>query len=318
MKGFKIKDVEDITTVSSNAKNTVNNVNAAGEVFDGNFTGSDVSVAGQSVASTVVTGLESAAVIAPEALPKIASGLGRTNIGLTTWGGINDGIDIYTDYKNPRSKVKASSTLSLGSNIAGGLAGGALVAAGMGATVVGAPVIVALGATSFVLWGASSLIGDISLNDAIVHGLGDILYGGPNADKRNTNHPEEELPEISGSQQNQLMAISKTPSFNYTSHKKDSVAGYNLYQMLDNAEDTISNSTMNGFTVYVMGKTIQPTCMGDEAGIGGGVKSGTVGKEVRATTGAPSILYCGYLSIRAGDECTMNNENVEGEYISLC
>ena len=125
-------------------------------------------------------------------------------------------------------------------------------------------------------------------------------------------------PEISGSQQNQLMAISKTPSFNYTSHKKDSVAGYNLYQMLDNAEDTISSSTMNGFTVYVMGKTIQPTCMGDEAGIGGGVKSGTVGKEVRATSGAPSILYCGYLSIRAGDTCTMNNENVEGEYISLC
>lgn len=125
-------------------------------------------------------------------------------------------------------------------------------------------------------------------------------------------------PEISGSQQNQLMAISKTPSFNYTSHKKDSVAGYNLYQMLDNAEDTISNSTMNGFTVYVMGKTIQPTCMGDEAGIGGGVKSGTVGKEIRATSGAPSILYCGYLSIRADDTCTMNNENVEGKYISLC
>ena len=124
--------------------------------------------------------------------------------------------------------------------------------------------------------------------------------------------------QLSGSQQNQLMAISKTPSFNYTSHKKDSVAGYNLYQMLDNAEDTISSSTMNGFTVYVMGKTIQPTCMGDEAGIGGGVKSGTVGKEVRATSGAPSILYCGYLSIRAGDTCTMNNENVEGEYISLC
>lgn len=318
MKGFKVKDVEDITTVSSNAKNTVNNVNAADEVFDGNATGSDVSVVSQSIASTIVTGVETAAMVAPEALPKVASGLGRTNIGLTTWGGINDGIDIYTDYKNPRSKVKASSTLSLGSNIAGGLAGGALVAAGMGAAVVGTPIIVALGTASLALWGASSLVGDISLNDAIVHGLSDMLYGGPNADNRGASDPEEELPEISGSQQNQLMAISKSPSFNYTSHKKDSVAGYNLYQMLDNAEDTISNSTMNGFTVYVMGKTIQPTCMGDETGVGGGVKSGTVGKEIRATSGAPSILYCGYLSIRADDTCTMNNENVEGKYISLC
>ena len=328
LKVFKVKDAEDITTVSSNAKNTVNNINAADGVFDGDATGLDKSVASQSLASTVVTGAETAAVVAPEALTKVTPLLGKSNIGLTTWGAGNDIATIKRDYSDADADVKASSVLSLGSNVAGGLAGSAAVAAGLGVTVVGAPVIVALGGASFALWGASMVVGDISANDAIVNGLGNI---GTAASRRilsildpdNNASPKDfdkqyDLPEISGSQQNQLMAISKTPSFNYTSHKKDSVAGYNLYQMLDNAEDTISNSTMNGFTVYVMGKTIQPTCMGDEAGVGGGVKSGTVGKEIRATSGAPSIMYCGYLSIRADDTCTMNNENVEGKYISLC
>ncbi|MGP5505656.1 PAAR-like domain-containing protein [Psychrobacter celer] len=325
---LRTEDAADLLTLGTNAKNGVTNVDAAGNVFDGNTTGLDTSIAGQSVAGTVVTGVETAAVVAPEALPKIASGLGKTNVGLTGWGAYNDLATMRRDYRNPESKIQASSALSLGSNVAGGLAGGAAVAAGLGISVVGAPVIVILGGTSIALWGASMVVGDISANDAIVHGLGNI---GTAASRRilsildpdNNALPKDfdkqyDLPEISGSQQNQLMAISKTPSFNYTSHKKDSVAGYNLYQMLDNAEDTISNSTMNGFTVYVMGKTIQPTCMGDEAGVGGGVKSGTVGKEIRATSGAPSIMYCGYLSIRADDTCTMNNENVEGKYISLC
>ncbi|WP_201613271.1 PAAR-like domain-containing protein [Psychrobacter immobilis] len=328
MSKFGVKDGADLLTGSNNAKNAVNNLDAATNVFDGNATSLDTSIAGQTVAGTVTGIVETGVMVAPEALPKIASGLGKTNVGLATWGAGNDIATMTNDYKDPDRDVKAANALSLGSNVAGGLAGGAVIAAGLGTAVVGAPVIVALGTASLALWGASNLVGDISANDAIVDGLGNIgtavsrriLHA---LDPENNASPKDfgktyDLPEISGSQQNQLMAISKSPSFNYTSHKKDSVAGYNLYQMLDNAEDTISNSTMNGFTVYVMGKTIQPTCMGDEAGVGGGVKSGTVGKEIRATSGAPSILYCGYLSIRADDTCTMNNENVEGKYISLC
>lgn len=332
VKGLPIntKDIEGIMTVGSNAKNTVNNVNAADGVFDGETTFLDTSVSTQSISSTVITGVETAGVVAsssaksaPQIFSKAAPLLGKTNIVLVGWGAGNDTATIINDYKNPEELVKASSALSLASNVMAGLATGAVV------TGVGAPVAVVLGGASIVLWGASVLVdSDLSLkdavtprldvmNDAVVHGLGDMGTAASRAILGFLD-PEEELPEISGSQQNQLMAISKTPSFNYTSHKKDSVAGYNLYQMLDNAEDTISSSSMNGFTVYVMGKTIQPTCMGDEAGIGGGVKSGTVGKEVRATSGAPSIFYCGYMSIRADDTCTMNNENVEGKYISLC
>ena len=263
-----------------------------------------------------------------ENIAKAGSRLGAAGIALDT------GTLAYDVY-HPEREAKVANVLG---SISGGLGVAAVTATG---TIAGAPAGAVLLVLSGGFAGASIAVGDLTVNqvnDAVVGGMRAIEAGSTSAIKggldlagrgalslgsslMNAGNALEDLfdlPKISGSQQNQLMAISKTPSFNYTSHKKDSVAGYNLYQMLDNAEDTISNSTMNGFTVYVMGQTIQPTCMGDEAGVGGGVKSGTVGKEVRATSGAPSILYCGYLAIRADDTCTMNNENVEGKYISLC
>ena len=178
LKVFKVKDAEEVITVSSNAKNSVNNINAADGVFDGDVTSLDKHVASQSLASTVVTGAETAAVVAPEALTKVTPLLGKSNVVLTTWGARNDIATIESDYNSSEEYVKASSVLSLGSNIAGGLAGGAAVAAGLGVTVVGAPVIVALGGASFALWGASMVVGDISANDAIVNGLGDIGTAG--------------------------------------------------------------------------------------------------------------------------------------------
>ncbi|MDY3307050.1 hypothetical protein [Psychrobacter sanguinis] len=39
-----------------------------------------------------------------------------------------------------------------------------------------------------------------------------------------------------GSKSTVLIAISNGPSFNYTSYKKDTVAGYTLYSFIDNAE----------------------------------------------------------------------------------
>lgn len=306
------------STITSNATGTFDNLdNISGSIEDGKVTNDEKNKIAQGIADSVVTAGDTAIIVsnsgdAVESFVKTGKYLGVAGGGVAVWGGYNDSKDIYQDWKDEEQDVKANDTLSLLSNAA------AIGATGAALTGVGAPVAVVLGVTSLVLGVASSLVDEnLSANDALVHGLGRSMNSGANATRRILD-PEEDLPEISGSQQNQLMAISKTPSFNYTSHKKDSVAGYNLYQMLDNAEDTISNSTMNGFTVYVMGKTIQPTCMGDEAGVGGGVKSGTVGKEIRATSGAPSILYCGYLAIRADDTCTMNNENVEGKYISLC
>ncbi|MFC6205581.1 PAAR-like domain-containing protein [Psychrobacter urativorans] len=121
--------------------------------------------------------------------------------------------------------------------------------------------------------------------------------------------------QLGGSQQANLMAISVAPSFNYTSHKKDAVAAYTLFQMLDNAVDTVSTVSFNGQPAYVLAQTTQPTCKGDESGIGGGVKSGTVGKEVKPTSGSSGVFVAGKALIREADTCTMNNANTTGKYI---
>ena len=120
-----------------------------------------------------------------------------------------------------------------------------------------------------------------------------------------------------GSKDTVLMAISNGPSFNYTSHKKDAVAGYTLYSFIDNAEATAEHTFFNGQPAYLLDQTTQPKCFGDAAGIGGGVKSGTIGGEVKPISGSSTIFIEGKALVREGDTCTMNNENVEGTYVSV-
>ncbi|MGP5493784.1 DUF4150 domain-containing protein [Psychrobacter celer] len=140
---------------------------------------------------------------------------------------------------------------------------------------------------------------------------------GPRATLDNAKKVWESLfgaSQLGGSQQGQIIAISE-PSFNYTSHKKDSVAGYTLVQVIDNAVDTAKHTTFNGVPAYLLAQTTQPSCQGDEAGIGGGVKSGTVGGEVKPTSASSSIFVEGKALVREGDTCTMNNGNTTGKYI---
>ncbi|MGP5494673.1 DUF4150 domain-containing protein [Psychrobacter celer] len=120
-----------------------------------------------------------------------------------------------------------------------------------------------------------------------------------------------------GSKATVLMAISNGPSFNYTSHKKDAVAGYTLYAFIDNAEATAEHTFFNGQPAYLLDQTTQPKCFGDAAGIGGGVRSGTVGGEVKPTSGSSTIFIEGKALVREGDTCTMNNGNVTGKYVSV-
>ncbi len=91
-----------------------------------------------------------------------------------------------------------------------------------------------------------------------------------------------------GSKDTVLMAISLGPSINYTSYKKDAIAGYILYSFIDNA-----------------------------AGRGGGVRSGTIGGEVKPTSGSSTIFIEGKALVREGDTCTMNNGNVTGKYVTV-
>lgn len=120
-----------------------------------------------------------------------------------------------------------------------------------------------------------------------------------------------------GSKDTVLMAISTGPSFNYTSHKKDAVAGYTLYAFIDNAEATAEHTFFNGQPAYLLDQTTQPKCFGDAAGRGGGVRSGTIGGEVKPTSGSSTIFIEGKALIREGDTCTMNNGNVKGKYVTV-
>ncbi|TSB21709.1 DUF4150 domain-containing protein [Psychrobacter sp. YGAH215] len=120
-----------------------------------------------------------------------------------------------------------------------------------------------------------------------------------------------------GSKATVLMAISNGPSFNYTSHKKDAVAGYTLYAFIDNAEATAEHTFFNGQPAYLLDQTTQPKCFGDAAGRGGGVKSGTIGGEVKPTSGSSTIFIEGKALVREGDTCTMNNGNVKGKYVTV-
>lgn len=120
-----------------------------------------------------------------------------------------------------------------------------------------------------------------------------------------------------GSKDTVLMAISSGPSFNYTSHKKDAIAGYTLYSFIDNAEATAEHTFFNGQPAYLLDQTTQPKCFGDAAGRGGGVKSGTIGGEVKPTSGSSTIFIEGKALIREGDTCTMNNGNVKGKYVTV-
>ena len=122
---------------------------------------------------------------------------------------------------------------------------------------------------------------------------------------------------LSGAKQSKLIAISIAPSFNYMNSKRTSVGGFTLIQTLDNAISTAGMSNFNSQPAYLLAQTTQPTCTGDEAGWAGGVKSGTVGKEVKPTSGSETIIVEGKQLVREGDTCTMNNVNTTGKYVSV-
>lgn len=121
--------------------------------------------------------------------------------------------------------------------------------------------------------------------------------------------------QLGGSQQSQLTAISKGPSIYWSSHKKNSTIGLVVYQTMDNAINAAKHTTFNGQPAYLLAKTTQPTCQGDATGRGGGVRSGTIGKEVKPTGGSSTIFVEGKALVRQGDTCTMNNGNTTGSYV---
>lgn len=69
-----------------------------------------------------------------------------------------------------------------------------------------------------------------------------------------------------------------------------------LTQSLDNAENIAKHTTLNGKNAYILSQTSQPNCTGDASGIGGGIKSGTIGKQIKPIKGASNIFVEGKLN----------------------
>ncbi|MCC3346215.1 hypothetical protein [Psychrobacter sanguinis] len=53
---------------------------------------------------------------------------------------------------------------------------------------------------------------------------------------------------------------------NYTSHKKDAIAGYVLTAVIDNAVVNSEHTSLNGQPAYLLDQTTQPSCVGDAVG----------------------------------------------------
>lgn len=91
---------------------------------------------------------------------------------------------------------------------------------------------------------------------------------------------------------------------------------YPVVADLSTSAGVVPTVRFNGDPAYVLDQSVVPTCTGDEAGVADGVKSGTVGGEVKPTKGSRTVRAGGHPIIRDGDPCTMNNGNCTGTYVT--
>lgn len=116
-----------------------------------------------------------------------------------------------------------------------------------------------------------------------------------------------------------FMAISTAPSINNTPVGPSMVPiPYPTVQDLGNSIDTAKTVNFNGKPAYLLDRTTQGGCIGDAPGTGRGVKSGTVGGEVRPVAGSKTVRIEGKQVVRSGDPCTMNGGNNPGVYVACC
>lgn len=107
-------------------------------------------------------------------------------------------------------------------------------------------------------------------------------------------------------------AISSAPSFNWTPLSPTMVAiPYPTTSDLTGSLGLANSVKFNGQPAYTMG-SYQPSGKGDEAGSGGGVRSGTVGGMVKPTSASSTVRADGKRIVREGDTNTMNGGNSIG------
>ena len=112
-------------------------------------------------------------------------------------------------------------------------------------------------------------------------------------------------------------AISTAPSINKTPAGPLMVPiPYPTVQDLGNSINTAKTVKFNGKPAYLLDLTTQGGCIGDAAGTGKGVRSGTVSGEVRPVAGSRTVRIEGKQVVRNGDPCTMNGGNNPGVYVA--
>jgi hypothetical protein len=111
-------------------------------------------------------------------------------------------------------------------------------------------------------------------------------------------------------------AVCTAPSFNKTPvGSATPPLPYPTFADLSNSVNTVDNVRLNGNPIYVLSKTTQPSCKGDDAGVAKGVKSGTCNGEVKPTQASGSVRAGSKFAVRLGDTCTMNGGNNPGIYV---
>lgn len=112
-------------------------------------------------------------------------------------------------------------------------------------------------------------------------------------------------------------AVCTAPSFNKTPIGPSTPpVPYPVCQDLSNSVGTIPTVNFNGDPVYVLDQSTQPMCIGDAAGSVGGVKSGTVGGEVKPSKGSTTVKATKKPVVRENDPCTLNGGNCPGLYLT--
>ncbi len=110
-------------------------------------------------------------------------------------------------------------------------------------------------------------------------------------------------------------AVCTAPSINKTPAGSSMVPiPYPVMHDLSNSVGVIENVCFNGRPAYVLKKSSQPKCKGDNAGTGKGIRSGTVTGKVKPVEGSSSVCITGRPVIREMDPCTLNGGNCPGIY----
>ena len=91
---------------------------------------------------------------------------------------------------------------------------------------------------------------------------------------------------------------------------------YPVTKDLSDALKASPNVNFGGKPAFTLGSQT-PDVKGDEAGSGGGVKSGTVGGKCEPIQGSSTVQVNGQLVVRHGDRFTMNNGNTIGTLVYL-